>query len=257
MEAKDIVKWSIMGFLTLYLLTGLSLIIFAVTVPTPFGDYLTMKGAAFPISYVIRIIFLLLILIITALCFYAVAKENNQLLTVFAVLLIILFLVEFIIAIIYFTLTSEINLNEDKFSNGMQMMAAYGMDKKITEAFDRIQRTYACCGLTDYRDWFTSKWDAAQVCCLVYSSTSFPGTRFLFFVLLCAFTDKRRSQLIQKSKTTVLLSRWGIACVQTSPPLSHIFLGGGGGAFVDRLVNLFTRVNDDLIHSVDKTPFCT
>ena len=180
MEAKDIVKWSIMGFLTLYLLTGLSLIIFAVTVPTPFGDYLTMKGAAFPISYVIRIIFLLLILIISALCFYAVRKENNQLLTVFAVLLIILFLVEFIIAIIYFTLTSEINLNEDKFNDGMQMMAAYGMDKKITEAFDRIQRTYACCGLTDYRDWFTSKWDAAQVCCPVFSSTSFPRTRFLF-----------------------------------------------------------------------------
>ena len=55
----------------------------------------------------------------------------------------------------------------------------------------------------------------------------------------------------------MLLSRWGIACVQTSSPLSQIFLGGGGGAFVDRLVNLFTRVNDDLIHSVDKTPFCT
>ena len=32
---------------------------------------------------------------------------------------------------------------------------------------------------------------------------------------------------------------------------------GAGGAFVDRLLNLFTRVNDDLIHSADKTPFCT
>lgn len=55
----------------------------------------------------------------------------------------------------------------------------------------------------------------------------------------------------------MLLRRWGIACVQTSPPLSQIFPGSGGAAFVDRLVNLFTRVNDDLIHAVDKTPFCT
>ena len=54
----------------------------------------------------------------------------------------------------------------------------------------------------------------------------------------------------------MLLSRWGIACVHTSPPLSQIFPGGGGAAFVDRLVNLFTGVNDDLIHAVDKTPFC-
>ena len=55
----------------------------------------------------------------------------------------------------------------------------------------------------------------------------------------------------------MLLSRWGIECVQTSSPLSQIFLGGKGAAFVDRLVNLFTKVNDDLIYSVDKAPFCT
>ena len=40
-------------------------------------------------------------------------------------------------------------------------------------------------------------------------------------------------------------------------PSLRFSLGAGGGAFVDRLVNLFTGVNDDLIHSVDKTPFCT
>lgn len=164
METKDIIKWSIVGFLTLFFLSGLSLIIFAVTVPTPFGDYLTMKGAAFPVNYGLRIGLLVLLLIITALSFFAIAKENNRLLTLLAVLLIILFLLEFILALVYFTMTSEVNMEKQKFDNGMQMMAEYGLDKKVTQAFDQIQRTYACCGITDYRDWFTSKWAAAQVC---------------------------------------------------------------------------------------------
>lgn len=164
MEAKDIIKWSILGFFILFLLTGLSLIIFAVTVPTPFGDYLTMKAAAFPVNYGLRIGLLILILFIAGLCFFAIAKENNRLLTLVAILFIILFLVEFIMGIVYFTMKSEVKLNKKKFSNGQQMMAEYGLDKKVTEGLDRIQRTYACCGIVDYRDWFTSKWAAAQVC---------------------------------------------------------------------------------------------
>ena len=164
MEAKDIIKWSILGFFTLFLLTGLSLIIFAITVPTPFGDYLTMKGAAFSVNYGLRIGLLLLLLLITALSFFAIVKENNRLLTLLAILFIILFLVEFIMGIVYFTMKSEVQLYKKKFSNGQQMMAEYGKDEKVTKAMDQIQQTYACCGILDYRDWFTSKWAASQVC---------------------------------------------------------------------------------------------
>lgn len=164
MEPKKIIKWSMIGFLTLFVLSGLSLIIFAVTIPTPSGDYLTMKAAAFPVNVGLRIGLLILLLIITALAFFAIAKENNRLSTLLTLLFIILFLVEFILAVVYFTLASEVNVNKKKFYNAVQMMADYGQDKKVTEAFDQIQRTYACCGLLDYRDWFTSKWAAAQVC---------------------------------------------------------------------------------------------
>ena len=164
MEAKDVIKWSVMGFLTLFFLSGLSLIIFGITIPTPFGDYLTMKGVAIPVNYELRIAILFLLLIMTASHFFAITKENHRLLTLLGVLLIILFMVEFILAIIYFTMASEVNLTKKKLTNGMQMLAEYGVDEKVTQAFDQIQRTYACCGILDYRDWFTSKWAAAQVC---------------------------------------------------------------------------------------------
>jgi len=151
-----------MGFLTLFFLSGLSLIIFGITIPTPFGDYLTMKGVAFPVNYTLRIAILSLLLIMTASHFFAITKENHRLLTLLGMLFIILFMVEFILAIIYFTMASEVNVTKKKLSNGMQMLAEYGVDEKVTQAFDQIQRTYACCGISDYRDWFTSKWAAAQ-----------------------------------------------------------------------------------------------
>lgn len=164
MEAKDVIKCSIMVFLTLFFLSGLSLIIFGITIPTPFGDYLTMKGVAFPVNYTLRIAILSLLLIMTASHFFAITKENHRLLTLLGMLFIILFMVEFILAIIYFTMASEVNVTKKKLSNGMQMLAEYGVDEKVTQAFDQIQRTYACCGISDYRDWFTSKWAVAQVC---------------------------------------------------------------------------------------------
>ena len=171
MEAKDTLKWSILGFFILFFLTGLSLIIFAVTSPTPFGDYLTMKAAAFPVNYGLRIGLLVFLLFISGLFIFAVVKENNRLLTLLAIMFIILFLVEFIMGIVYFTLKSEIIVGKKKLSNGQQMLAQYGSDEKVTQAFDQIQRTYACCGIVDYRDWFTSKWAAAQV-----------GGKKLFFI---------------------------------------------------------------------------
>ena len=163
MEGKAIVKWAIFGFLALYLLSGLSLAIFAVTVPTPFGDYLTMKAEAFPINYGLRIGLVLLLLITTGLSFFAAAKENNKLLTMMAVFFIIFFLVELILGIIYLTMRSEVSLGQRKFSSGLQMLNEYGIDEKVTETMDKIQRTNACCGVMDYRDWFTSKWAAVQV----------------------------------------------------------------------------------------------
>ena len=163
MKGKDFVKRSIYGSLILFLLSSLSLIIFGVTIHTPFGDYLTMKENAFPVKYGMRICLLLLLFIVTGLCFSATAKENNRLATVMAFLLVILFLTELILGIVYFNMRNEVDLNKKKFSSGMNMLNEYGLDPKITQALDQVQRNFACCGVNDYRDWFTSRWAAAQV----------------------------------------------------------------------------------------------
>lgn len=74
-------------------------------------------------------------------------------------------------------------------------------------------------------------------------------------VLLCAFKIKEGVNF-KKQKNCAVESVGYRICTDVLSPLPD-FPWGRGATFVDRLVNLFTRVNDDLIYSVDKAPFCT
>ena len=163
MEGKDFVKRATYAFLVLFLLSGLSVIIFGLTIRTQFGEYLTMKEDAFSVNYGMRIGFLFLLFTFVGLSFYAISKDNNRLATVMATLLVILAITELSLAIAYFNMQNEADSVQGKSSSGMKMLNEYGLDPKITKAFDDVQRSFACCGVNDYRDWFTSRWAAAQV----------------------------------------------------------------------------------------------
>ena len=162
-DERSIIKRSLLAFNILFLTSGLALIIFGLTLPTPFGDYFTVKLNAFSEKMGMRIGLIFLLLFVSGIYFYAVVKENNRLLTVVAILYVILFLTEIILGLIYFTLRSEAALNTKKFGAGMTLLNQYGADPKMTEAMDTIQRSFACCGVMDFRDWFTSPWDKKQV----------------------------------------------------------------------------------------------
>lgn len=162
-DERTIIKRSLLGFNILFFISGLALIIFGITLPTPFGDYFTVKPNAFSEKLGLRIGLIFLLLIVSGVYFYAVVKGNNRLLTVVAFLYIILFVTELVLGLIYFTLRSEAALNTKKFGAGPMLLNQYGTDPKMTEALDTIQRNFACCGVMDYRDWFTSPWDKMQV----------------------------------------------------------------------------------------------
>lgn len=162
-NGKKVVKSSVIGFNILFLLIGLVLIIFGDTIATPFGDYFTLKAEAFTNSLGLRIGLIFLILFISGICFFAAAKENNRLLTVIAVLYFIMFITELVLGIVYFTMRAEGTLKETKSASGYQLLSIYGSDAGVTKALDDIQRGFGCCGVMDYRDWFTSGWAAKQV----------------------------------------------------------------------------------------------
>lgn len=163
LDGRKVVKITVIGFTVLFLLLGLSLIIFGTTIGTPFGDYFTLKTDAFSTKLGLRIGLIFLVLFISVLSFIAAAKENNRLLTLLAVLFFILFVTELSLGIVYFSLRSEGDVKDSTSANGYQLLSIYGADAGVTKALDDIQRGFACCGVQDYRDWFTSGWAAKQV----------------------------------------------------------------------------------------------
>ncbi|KAK3736301.1 hypothetical protein QZH41_020766, partial [Actinostola sp. cb2023] len=162
LDGRKVVKFSVIGFNVVFLIVGLALIIFGTTIATPFGDYFSLKTNAFSTKLGLRIGLIFLILIVSGLSFFAAAKENNRLLTLLAVLYFIMFVTELSMGIVYFSLRGEGNVKDSTSANGYQLLSIYGSDAGVTKALDEIQSGFGCCGVMDYRDWFTSGWAAKQ-----------------------------------------------------------------------------------------------
>lgn len=165
LDGRKVVKIAIIGFTVLFLIIGLALIIFGATIDTPFGDYFTLKTDAFDTKLGLRIGLIFLVLFVAGLTIFAAIKENNRLLTILGVLFFILFVTELSLGIVYFSLRNEGNVKDSTSASGYQLLSIYGTDAGVTKALDEIQTGFQCCGVQDYRDWFTSGWAAKQVSC--------------------------------------------------------------------------------------------
>lgn len=162
-DGRKVVKFTVITLDVLFLLLGLTLIIFGTTIDTPFGDYFSLKIDVFETKIGLRVGLIFLALAIAGLTFFAAFNENNRLLTVLSVLFFILFVTELSLGIVYFSLRNEGNVKATTSASGYQLLSIYGIDAGVTKALDQIQKGFACCGVQDYRDWFTSGWAAKQV----------------------------------------------------------------------------------------------
>lgn len=170
LDGRKVVKFTVITFNVLFFILGLTLIIFGTTIDTPFGDYFSLKPDVFETKLGLRVGLIFLVLAIAGLTFFAAFKENNRLLTLLSVMFFILFVTELSLGIVYFSLRNEGNVKDSTSANGYQLLSIYGSDAGVTKALDEIQRGFACCGVQDYRDWFTSGWAAKQVNTTSHSS---------------------------------------------------------------------------------------
>ncbi|XP_027763110.1 CD63 antigen [Empidonax traillii] len=101
-------------------------------------------------------------------------KESYCMVTTFAVLLSIIFLVEIAAAIAGYVFKDKVRsvLNE-----GLQeAMHKYGKDPAVTEGLDDLQRNFNCCGAINYTDWanieqFQANDTVPRSCCRVNTTT--------------------------------------------------------------------------------------
>ncbi|KAM6112324.1 CD63 antigen [Phoenicopterus ruber ruber] len=78
-------------------------------------------------------------------------KESYCMVTTFAVLLSIIFLLEIAAAIAGYVFRDKVRTGlKEGLEHAMQQ---YGKDKALTEAMDELQMDFACCGVNNYTDW--------------------------------------------------------------------------------------------------------
>uniref|UniRef100_A0A667IJ11 Tetraspanin-4 n=1 Tax=Lynx canadensis TaxID=61383 RepID=A0A667IJ11_LYNCA len=108
-------------------------------------------------------------------------KENKCLLLTFFVLLLLVFLLEATITILFFAYTDKIDRYAQRdLKKGLHLYGTPG-NVGLTNAWGIIQTDFRCCGVSNYTDWF-EVYNATRVpdsCCLEFSDSCglhAPGT---------------------------------------------------------------------------------
>ncbi|KAK2081124.1 Tetraspanin-4 [Saguinus oedipus] len=108
-------------------------------------------------------------------------KENKCLLLTFFLLLLLVFLLEATIAILFFAYTDKIDRYAQRdLKKGLHLYGTQG-NVGLTNAWSIIQTDFRCCGVSNYTDWF-EVYNATRVpdsCCLEFSESCglhAPGT---------------------------------------------------------------------------------
>nr|KAF6468472.1 tetraspanin 4 [Rousettus aegyptiacus] len=108
-------------------------------------------------------------------------KENRCLLLTFFVMLLLVFLLEATVTILFFAYTDKIDRYAQRdLKKGLHLYGTPG-NVGLTNAWSIIQTDFRCCGVANYTDWF-EVYNATRVpdsCCLEFSESCglhAPGT---------------------------------------------------------------------------------
>ncbi|GCC20441.1 hypothetical protein chiPu_0019001 [Chiloscyllium punctatum] len=150
--AMKCVKYLMFIFNFLFWVSGIALIVIGILVQTKLNGTLhitsvTASGAP--------IVIIIVGVVINFVAFFGCCgawKENYCMVTTFAVLLILIFIVEIAAAIAGYIFKDQIREVFEKSFN--DTMANYNKTGNAVN-IDELQKQFRCCGSTSYRDWLT------------------------------------------------------------------------------------------------------
>uniref|UniRef100_A0A098LZV5 Tetraspanin n=1 Tax=Hypsiglena sp. JMG-2014 TaxID=1550645 RepID=A0A098LZV5_9SAUR len=146
------IKYLIFFFNFIFWLCGIALIALGIYVQIELKNTLVMTGStsASPAPIVILSVGVIVFFISFLGCCGAV-KENYCMVTTFAVLLTIIFLVEIAAAIAGYIFKDKIRT---VIRNEIQQEMNEYNRTDVKEYLDNLQKKYSCCGINSYTDWF-------------------------------------------------------------------------------------------------------
>ncbi|XP_008310355.1 CD151 antigen isoform X2 [Cynoglossus semilaevis] len=153
-------KYLLFLFNILFWLAGGAVLAVGVWTLTEKSDYISLLNSSFYSASAYILIAAGVIVIVTGMigcC--ATLKEMRSLLIVYLILLLCIFLLEIVAGLLAYIKYQE--LDEELRQNlkvNMQQKYQQPGEESVTQAVDRLQQEFMCCGSNNYTDWKDSVW---------------------------------------------------------------------------------------------------
>ncbi|XP_072265135.1 CD63 antigen [Pyxicephalus adspersus] len=162
------VKYLIFLFNLLFWICGIALIGLGIYVQIYLNKTLAIKSASASGAPIVLIAIGVIIFFISFFGCCGAAKENYCMVTTFAVLLVLIFLVEIAAAIAGYVFRNEVqDIYRDSFKVSM---GKYSNSSSARDEIDEIQKAFHCCGANSSSDWrdyapYTGSSTVPDSCC--------------------------------------------------------------------------------------------
>uniref|UniRef100_A0A8C5MD39 Tetraspanin n=1 Tax=Leptobrachium leishanense TaxID=445787 RepID=A0A8C5MD39_9ANUR len=147
------VKYLMFIFNFIFWICGIALIAIGIYVQVQLNHSILIKNASSSGAPIVIIAVGVVIFFISFFGCCGAVKENYCMVTTFAVILVLIFLVEIAAAIAGYVLKDKVrSAFNEVFVQGMD---DYNRTKEATDSIDVAQRDFGCCGANNYTDWTT------------------------------------------------------------------------------------------------------
>jgi len=155
-----VVKYLTFFFNFLFFLSGLALVIVGGVIRSKYGDYLSFADSKFASAAIFIIVVGVIVFIIGFLGCCGAVKENYCMVTTFAVLLGVIFVLEIIAGSVGFAYRSKVKETADK---GLERaIENYETEKGAKDFVNWVQTEFKCCGVDGPASW---KGAVPESCC--------------------------------------------------------------------------------------------
>ncbi|XP_030621892.1 CD151 antigen-like [Chanos chanos] len=153
-------KYLLFAFNFLFWLAGGAVMAVGIWTVVEKSDYISLLSSSiYAISAYILILAGVIVMVTGVLGCCATFKEQRQILRVYFVLLLCIFLLEILAGVLAYVYYQQLN-EELKENLKETMVTKYRQPNEdhVTKAVDKLQQEFKCCGSNSSSDWNASKW---------------------------------------------------------------------------------------------------
>ncbi|XP_067620641.1 CD63 antigen [Eurosta solidaginis] len=166
--SANAIKYVLLLFNLVFLITGIILICVGVAVAAVFSGYDSVLASSFFSIPTFLIVIGVFVIFISFFGCWGALKENYCLVLIFSILLGLIFILELAAGISGYVLRSDASeMIETSLKKAMKAYNSSVPNDPYTVTWDYVQEQFNCCGVTNYTDWKQFNGSLPLSCCSI------------------------------------------------------------------------------------------